>query len=124
MCLADTELAGFGMASLLCAVGFGITAFFGGHFTPYEQIWFLSILVLASVFSVLFPEEDVNGVFILLRLREQWIAWYISAIPEAAMNILAGQYVLLVFKAGYLTNTTYVYIRWTKYINKLAAKDK
>jgi len=37
-----------------------------------------------------------NGVFILLRYREQWI--------------------LLVLKAGYLTNTTYGYIKWTKYI--------
>lgn len=257
--------AGFGMASLLCAVGFGVMAFFGGHFSAYEQLWFLAVLVLASVFSVIFPEEEtngvnglvimalyladtllnilcelliskqskwnfivslfvefteiaicvvlsyrfatmastlffwlpcdivsfinwhkhpdrvkdeltevrtlrgwqeaailagvavwtlgvgyflttldfgtdlfngnetlevivcyldacasavgvVNGVFILLRLREQWIAWYISAVLEAVMNILAGQYVLLVLKAGYITNTTYGYIKWTKYI--------
>lgn len=57
-----------------------------------------------------------NGVFILLRYREQWIAWYISAVLEAVINVLSGQYVLLVLKAGYLTNTTYGYIRWTKYI--------
>lgn len=57
-----------------------------------------------------------NGVFILLRYREQWIAWYIDAILEAVINILSGQYVLLVLKAGYLTNTTYGYIKWTKYI--------
>ena len=57
-----------------------------------------------------------NGVFILLRYREQWIAWYISALIEAAINIISGQYVLLVLKVGYLTNTTYGYIKWTKYI--------
>lgn len=57
-----------------------------------------------------------NGLFILFRLREQWIAWYISAILETAMNIMAGQWVLLVLKAGYLTNTTYGYIMWTKSI--------
>lgn len=57
-----------------------------------------------------------NGVFILLRYREQWIAWYISALLETVINILSGQYVLLVLKAGYLTNTTYGYIKWTKYI--------
>lgn len=57
-----------------------------------------------------------NGVFILLRYREQWIAWYISSLLEAAINILSGQYVLLVLKVGYLTNTTYGYIKWTKYI--------
>ena len=59
-----------------------------------------------------------NGVFILLRYREQWIAWYISTFLETAINILSGQYVLLVLKAGYLTNTTYGYIKWSKYIKE------
>lgn len=67
-----------------------------------------------------------NGVFILLRYREQWIAWYISSILETIINILSGQYVLLVLKAGYLTNTTYGYIKWSKYIkeHKEALEDK
>jgi len=59
-----------------------------------------------------------NGLFILFRLREQWIAWYISTFLETAINIMAGQWVLLVLKAGYLTNTTYGYIKWTKYIKE------
>lgn len=63
----------------------------------------------------------VNGVFILLRLREQWIAWYISAFIEAAINIMTGQFVLLVLKVGYITNTTYGYIKWTKYIKSAKA---
>lgn len=57
-----------------------------------------------------------NGLFILFRYREQWIAWYISSILETVINIISGQWVLLVLKAGYLTNTTYGYIKWTKYI--------
>lgn len=57
-----------------------------------------------------------NGLFILFRFREQWIAWYICTILETIMNIILGQWVLLVLKAGYLTNTTYGYIKWTKYI--------
>lgn len=57
-----------------------------------------------------------NGVFILLRYREQWICWYLVTILEIVLNIMAGQWVLLVLKAGYLTNTTYGYIKWTKYI--------
>lgn len=272
MCFMGAGLLPFGMAAVLSALGMGIVTFFGKEFTAYEQIWFVSILILASVFSVVFPEEDangingliimalyladtllnilcelliskqskwnfivslfvelteiaicvvlsyrfatmastlffwipcdivsfinwhkhpdrqqeeltvvrtlkgwqeaaiiagvalwtlgvgyflttldfgtdifngneflevlvcyldacasavgiVNGVFILLRLREQWIAWYISCILETVMNILAGQYVLLVLKAGYLTNTTYGYIKWTRYI-KNAAQQK
>lgn len=59
-----------------------------------------------------------NGVFILLRLREQWIAWYIDAILEGVINVLSGQWVLLVLKLGYLTNTTYGYIKWSKYIKE------
>ena len=57
-----------------------------------------------------------NGLFILFRYREQWIAWYLSAALETAINIISGQWVLLVLKAGYFTNTTYGYIKWTKYI--------
>ncbi len=57
-----------------------------------------------------------NGLFIFFRLREQWIAWYISAFLESIINILSGQYVLLVLKLGYFTNTTYGYIKWSKYI--------
>ena len=57
-----------------------------------------------------------NGLLILFRYREQWIAWYIVAILETVINIIAGQWVLLILKLGYLTNTTYGYIMWTKYI--------
>lgn len=59
-----------------------------------------------------------NGLFIFFRLQEQWIAWYICALLETIMNILAGQYVLLVLKLAYFTNTTYGYIKWSKYIKK------
>lgn len=58
----------------------------------------------------------VNGLAILFRFREQWIAWYICSVLEAAINIMAGQWVLLPLKVGYLTNTTYGYIKWSKYI--------
>lgn len=264
---------GIGMACLLVAAGLVVMVFFDKHFTAYEQIWFISILVLAAVFSLLFPEEEangvngliimalyladtilnilcelliskqskwnfivsvfvelteiaicivlayrfatlattlffwlpcdiisfvnwhkhpdrveeeltevrtlkgwqemliilgivvwtvgvgyflttldfgsdffrgnrtlevivcyidacasavgiVNGIFILVRLREQWIAWYIEAILEAVINILSGQFVLLILKLGYLTNTTYGYIKWTKYIKQKELETK
>lgn len=59
-----------------------------------------------------------NGLFIFFRLREQWIAWYICAILEGIINIITGQYVLLILKIGYLTNSTYGYIKWSKYIKE------
>ena len=60
----------------------------------------------------------LNGVFILLRISEQWIAWLIYSVLETIINIISGQYVLLVLKAGYLTNTIYGLIKWNKYINR------
>ena len=57
-----------------------------------------------------------NGLFIFFRFREQWIAWYICAALEAIINIISGQYVLLILKLGYFTNTTYGYIKWSNYI--------
>ena len=269
---AYAMLFGAGMAAALVAVSLGVVTVFGRFFTAYEQIWFLSVMVLAAIFSLLFPEESangvnglvimalylldtflnilcelliskqskwnfivsvfveiaeiaiclvlmyrfatmattlffwlpcdiisfvnwhkhpdkqddeltvvrtlkgwqeaaiiagiviwtvvvgyflshldfmsdfiqnrtlevaiayidacasavgvVNGVFILLRLREQWIAWYICAALEAVINVLSGQFVLLILKLGYFTNTTYGYIKWTKYIRGLqAAKE-
>jgi nicotinamide mononucleotide transporter len=59
-----------------------------------------------------------NGLFILFRYREQWLAWYICVFLEVAINIISGQWVLLVLKAGYLTNTTYGLIKWNKYIKE------
>ena len=59
-----------------------------------------------------------NGLFIYFRLREQWIAWYICSIIDTVINILSGQYVLLVLKIGFFTNTTYGLIKWNKYIKE------
>lgn len=65
-----------------------------------------------------------NGLFIFFRLREQWIAWYICAFLEAVINIISGQFVLLVLKLGYFTNTTYGYIKWSKYIQSHHKEEK
>ena len=59
-----------------------------------------------------------NGLFILFRYREQWIAWYIYTALETVINILAGQWILLILKLGFFTNTTYGYIKWSRYIKE------
>lgn len=84
------------------------TDFFGGNRSLEVAVAYLD--ACASAVGV------ANGLFIFFRFREQWIAWYICAALEAAINIISGQYVLLVLKLGYFTNTTYGYIKWTKYI--------
>ena len=65
-----------------------------------------------------------HGVARVEPVREQWIAWYICAALEAVINILSGQYVLLILKLGYFTNTTYGYIKWTKYIKSHQEEKK
>ncbi|MGN1419412.1 MAG: nicotinamide riboside transporter PnuC [Acutalibacteraceae bacterium] len=106
-----------GIGYLLTRIDLG-TDLFGGNETLEVIVCYLDACVSAVGIC--------NGVFILLRIREQWIAWFIDAILEGVINILSGQYVLLVLKLGYLTNTTYGYIKWTKYIkeHKEAAEDK
>ncbi len=91
-----------------------MTDLFGGNQTLETIVCYLD--ACASAVGI------ANGVFILLRYREQWIAWYICTILESVINILSGQFVLLVLKLGYLTNTTYGYIKWTNYIKD--AKQK
>ncbi len=91
-----------------------MTDLFGGNQTIETIVCYLDACVSAVGIA--------NGVFILLRYREQWIAWYICTILESVINILSGQFVLLVLKFGYLTNTTYGYIKWTKYIKETKEK--
>ncbi len=84
------------------------TDLFGGNTTLETIVCYLD--ACASAVGI------VNGVLIFLRYQEQWLAWIADAVLEAVINILSGQYVLLVLKAGYLTNSTYGYIKWRKYI--------
>ena len=84
------------------------TDLFGGNETLANVVCYLD--ACASAVGV------ANGLFIFFRFREQWIAWYACAVLEAVINIISGQFILLVLKLGYNTNTTYGYIRWTRYI--------
>ena len=61
---ADLNRAELGTALALglMAVSLLVMVFFGKYLTDYEQIWFLSIMILAAVISILVPEEDVNGI--------------------------------------------------------------
>ena len=98
-----------GIGYLLTRIDIG-TDLFGGNEVLETVVCYLDACVSAVAIC--------NGVFILLRIREQWIAWFIDAILEGVINVLSGQYVLLVLKLGYLTNSTYGYIKWTKYIRE------
>ena len=77
------------------------------------------IAVIVCYLDAMVSALDIcNGTFILLRYREQWIAWYLEVIFDAICIVLGGQYMLLVLTAAYLTNTTYGFIKWGNYIKE------
>ena len=115
LCILGIFLWTMGVGYFLTTLDIG-TDLFNGNETIEVIVCYLDACVSAVAVA--------NGVFIFLRYREQWIAWYLDAILEGIINILSGQYVLLVLKVGYLTNTTYGYIQWTKYIKKLNEQEQ
>jgi nicotinamide mononucleotide transporter len=72
-----------------------------------SSYWYLD--ALANTFSV------CNGLFLWLRYKEQWLPWYGVCICEAIMWVIAGNYIMLILSIGYITNTTYGLIKWSKY---------
>lgn len=60
----------------------------------------------------------IDGILMFLRSRESWWTWYFYIVVETIVNIISGQWILLVYKVGYLTNTTYGHIKWTRYIRE------
>lgn len=59
-----------------------------------------------------------NGILLLLRFNEQWIAWFITLILDAALYIVSGSYIMLITIAAMLVNTIYGFIKWLIYTNK------
>ena len=63
-----------------------------------------------------------NGILLLLRYNEQWIAWIICLILEAALYIVSGSYIMLITVAAMMVNTVYGFIKWIKYIKHNTAE--
>lgn len=59
-----------------------------------------------------------NGILILLRFNEQWIAWMITLILDAALYIMSGSYIMLITVGAMMVNTVYGFIKWLIYTNK------
>lgn len=96
------------MAGVISSIGFLAEGF--------SDYWYLD--VLANTFSV------CNGLFLWLRYKEQWIAWLGVCLCEAVMWILSGNFIMLLLSFGYLTNSTYGLIMWTKYCKKKKQEEK
>lgn len=57
-----------------------------------------------------------NGILLLLRYNEQWIAWIICLILDAALYIISGSYIMLITVFAMMVNTIYGFIKWILYI--------
>ncbi len=92
---------------LAASIGLG---FLFTYIEGMTDMWYLD--ALAATFNV------CNGLFLWLRYREQWIAWYGVIICETIFYILSHNWALLILEVGYLTNTTYGFFKWNIYIKK------
>ena len=59
-----------------------------------------------------------TGVLIILRIKDQWFFWILYIFVSATIWILLGQWIMLVISFGYLTNSVYGLIKWSKYLQK------
>jgi len=59
-----------------------------------------------------------NGILILLRYNEQWIAWLITLILDAVLYVKSGSYIMLITVAAMLVNTIYGFVKWYLYTKK------
>lgn len=105
---------------LVSSVGLGLLFTFiepliNGEGIKLTDLWYID--ALAAAFNV------CNGLFLWLRYREQWIAWYGVVICETILFIIAHNWAMVVLQLGYLTNTTYGFIKWGLYIKKHKNQD-
>ena len=59
-----------------------------------------------------------NGILLLLRYSEQWIAWMITTVIYLAMDVSAGAYILIIGDMAMLINTIYGIVKWYIYTKK------
>lgn len=59
-----------------------------------------------------------NGILLLFRYNEQWIAWILCLILDAWLYISAGSYIMLITVFAMVVNTIYGFIKWLIYIKK------
>ncbi len=60
----------------------------------------------------------LDGILMFFRSRESWWTWYLYVAIETFFNILNGQWVLLVYKFGYVSNGIYGSRKWRRYIKE------
>lgn len=65
-----------------------------------------------------------NGILLLLRYNEQWIAWIITLILDAVLYIISGSYIMLITVFAMMVNTIYGFVKWLIYIKHHEKEQK
>jgi len=95
---------------IACIVAFGLGVGYILTLIPGAEDTYLDAFVTAVGIA--------NGILLLLRYNEQWFAWIICLILEAALYIISGSYIMLITVAAMIVNTIYGFIKWLIYIHK------
>lgn len=91
-----------GMIALALGVGY-ILSLFPAESSPY-------VIAFSNVFEI------ANGIFLLTRHNEQWLAWFGYLICEIIIWVSLGHYIMLITVVAMLINTVYGFIKWLLYI--------
>lgn len=59
-----------------------------------------------------------NGILLYFRFKENWIVWMLYSIVSIVVYAMTGLWVFIILQFGYITNTIYGYLKWTKYIKE------
>lgn len=105
---------------VICVVWTAVIGYLMVRYSP-ETDFFASQrieVIVAYMDACLSILSILNGILVYLRLKEAWTMWYVYTVIETALNIITGQWILLVYKLGYFTNTTYGLIKWSKYVRE------
>ena len=105
---------------VFCAIWTAVVGYLLVRYSPETDFFKSEKIEIAVAYmdACLSCLSIINGVLVYFRLKEAWTEWYLYTIIETIVNIISGQWILLVYKLGYLSNTCYGLITWSKYINK------
>lgn len=85
-----------------------VFTYVGGIFEGISDFWYID--ALANTFSI------CNALFMVFRYKEQWLPWFGVIACETVMWIISQNWVMLALQVGYLTNSIYGLIQWSKYV--------
>ena len=94
-------------AGLIClGIGLGnILSHTGNAAQPY-------VVAFSNIFEI------ANGIFLLCRRNEQWLAWFGYLLCEVFIWISLRHYIMLLTVAAMMINTVYGFEKWRRYIRK------